>query len=127
MPGVLIQDVLVECLQILDSERIKAWKDGWPEGMSLAAHEGTHIRFAQGLYYDYHRLDQVIQNLPGPVKVDRAVHFKVGQHPTGFKEAAACFPGRPTWANASSRSPRSTSATQACSTPSVASTPPPAC
>jgi uncharacterized membrane protein len=86
MPGVLIQDVLVECLQILDSERIKVWKDGWPDGMPLASHEGTRIWFAQGLYHDYHRLDQVFTNLPRPVKVDRAVHFKVGQHPTGFKD-----------------------------------------
>ena len=88
IPGVLIQDVLVECLQILDSERIKVWKDGWPEGMSLAAHEGTRVWFAQGLYHDYHRLDQVIHDLPGPMKVDRAVHFKVGQHPTGFQDAS---------------------------------------
>lgn len=88
MPGMLIQEVLVECLQILDSERINVWKDGWPEGMSLAAHAGTRVWFAQGLYHDYHRLDQALQNLPGPVKVDRAVHFKVGQHPTGFKDAS---------------------------------------
>ena len=87
VPGLLVQEVLVECLQILDSERIKIWKDGWPEGMSLAAHEGTRVWFAQGLYHDYYRLDQVIQNLPGPVKVDQAVHFKVGQHPTGFQNA----------------------------------------
>lgn len=88
LPGLLIQDVLVECLQILDSERIKVWKDGWPEGMSLAAHEGTRIWFAQGLYHDHYRLDPVIQSLPGPVKADRAVHFKVGQHPTGFQDAS---------------------------------------
>ena len=56
--------------------------------MTLAAREGTRVWFAQGLYHDYHRLDQVIQNLPGPVKVDRAVHFKVGQHPTGFQDAS---------------------------------------
>jgi uncharacterized membrane protein len=56
--------------------------------MSLAVHEGTRVWFAQGLYHDYHRLDPVIQNLPGPVKVDRAVHFKVGQHPTGFQDAS---------------------------------------
>lgn len=88
IPGVLIQDVLVECLQSLDSERIKVWKNGWPEGMSLAAHGGTRIWFAQGLYHDYYRLDQVLENLPEPVKVDRAVHFKVGQHPTGFQDAS---------------------------------------
>jgi uncharacterized membrane protein len=88
MPGVLIQDLLVECLQILDRERITVWKDGWPEGMSLAVHEGSHVWFAQGLYHDYYRLDQVLKNLPESVKVDRAVHFKVGQHPTGFKEAS---------------------------------------
>lgn len=88
MPGVLIQNVLVECLQILDSERIAVWKNGRPEGMSLAAHEGTRVWFAQGLYHDYYRLDQVIQSLPAPVKVDRAVHFKVGQHPTGFQDAS---------------------------------------
>jgi uncharacterized membrane protein len=88
MPGLLIQDVLVECLQILDSERIKVWKNGWPEGMALSAHEGTQVCFAQGLYHDYYRLDQALKDLPGPVRVDRAVHFKVGQHPTGFKEAS---------------------------------------
>jgi uncharacterized membrane protein len=88
MPGRLIQEVLVECLQILDSERINVWKDGWPDGMSLAAHAGTRVWFAQGLYHDYHRLDQALQDLAGPVTVDRAPHFKVGQHPTGFKDAS---------------------------------------
>jgi uncharacterized membrane protein len=88
MPGVLIQDALVECLQILDSERIAVWKNGWPEGMSLAAHEGTRVWFAQGLYHDHYRLDHALKDLPGPVTVDRAVHFKVGQHPTGFKDAS---------------------------------------
>ena len=87
-PGVLLEDVLVECLQILDSERIKVWKDGWPAGATLAAHPGTNVWFAQGLYHDYYRLDAVLKDLPGPVTVDRAVHFKVGQHPTGFKDAA---------------------------------------
>ena len=87
-PGVLLEDVLVECLQILDTERIKVWKDGWPAGATLAAHPGTNVWFAQGLYHDYYRLDAVLKDLPGPVTVDRAVHFKVGQHPTGFKDAA---------------------------------------
>jgi uncharacterized membrane protein len=87
-PGLLLEDVLVECLQILDTERIKVWKDGWPAGATLAAHPGTNVWFAQGLYHDFYRLDAVLKDLPGPVTVDRAVHFKVGQHPTGFRDAA---------------------------------------
>ena len=86
--GLLFQDVLVECLQIFDTERIKVWKDGWPAGATLAAHPGTNVWFAQGLYHDYYRLNTVLKDLPGPVTVDRAVHFKVGQHPTGFQDAA---------------------------------------
>ncbi len=84
-PGVLLQDVLVECLQILDTERVKTWKNGWPNGATLAAHAGTNVWFAQGLYHDHYRLDPALNSLPGPVTIGRAVHFKVGQHPTGFK------------------------------------------
>ena len=87
-PGLLLEGVLVECLQILDTERIKVWKDGWPAGATLAAHPGTNVWFAQGLYHDYYRLDAVLNDLPAPVTVDRAVHFKVGQHPTGFQGAS---------------------------------------
>lgn len=87
-PGLLLEGVLVECLQILDTERIKVWKDGWPAGATLAAHSGTNVWYAQGLYHDFYRLDAVLKGLPGPVTVDRAVHFKVGQHPTGFQDAA---------------------------------------
>jgi len=65
-PGLLLVDVLVECLQILDSERIKVWKAGWPAGATLAAHPGTNVWFAQGLYHDYYRLDAVLKDLPGP-------------------------------------------------------------
>jgi uncharacterized membrane protein len=87
-PGLLLEEVLVECLQILDSERIKVWKDGWPAGATLAAHPGTNVWFALGLYHDFYRLDAVLKDLPAPVTVGRAVHFKVGQHPTGFQDAA---------------------------------------
>jgi uncharacterized membrane protein len=30
----------------------------------------------------------VLKDLPGPVTIDRGVHFKVGQHPTGFQDTA---------------------------------------
>jgi uncharacterized membrane protein len=85
--GLLVGEVKVECLKVLDSERIKVWQNGWPQGTTLQPHEGKRVWFGQGLYYDYYRLDVALQGLPGPVTVDRAVHFKVGQHPTGFKDA----------------------------------------
>ena len=86
-PGLLLQELLIECLQVLDTERVKSWGDGWPAGTKLAAHSGKNVWFGLGLYSDYFRLDQAFQDLPAPVTIDCGIHFKVGQHPTGFQEA----------------------------------------
>ncbi len=73
----------IECLELLDNERLKLWQNGWPYGTTLPQ-AGVNIWNGEGLFADYFGLDKVLAGLPG-AKVETGYAWQIGQYWGGLK------------------------------------------